>query len=226
MDTGSGLFSLCARRIGAAVVSFRVRSLTGAVDGDLDHVRVAPRGGVPEGAPQGRDGRRGVGGGGRDGRVDGLGPDERLVALHVDHQRAVERLGDLGEAVGARLVIGPGHADPASERGHRPRDPVVVGRHEDGVDRAGVRRVPIDVLDQGAPADVRQRLARQPGRRMAGGNDGDGPSGGGVAGGRSRGGTHGESYHVRPCAAPQGRRAPAGRLLPTRRSTALSEAVR
>ena len=59
---------------------------------------------------------------------------------------------------------------------------------------------------------------------MAGGNDGDGPSAGGVAGGRSRGGTHGESYHVRRCAA--ARRAPVGRLLPTRWSTATLKAVR
>ena len=115
-------------------------------------------------------------------------------------------------------MIGPGHADPAAERGHRPRDAVVVGRHEDGVDRAGVRRVPVDVLDQGAPADVGQGLARQPGRRMAGGNDGDGPSGGRVAGGRSRGGTRGESYHVR-------RRAAARRRAAGARRTALADSA-
>ena len=141
------------------------------------------------------------------------------VPLHVDDEVAVEAGRDLGETVGARRVIGAGHPHLAAERVHGRGDPVVVGRDEDAVDRTGVRRVPVDVLDHRPAADVRQRLGRQSGRCVAGGDDGDGSSGGGrVPGEWGRGGAHSESYHVgtagrraaRGSGAGGGRRAAAG----------------
>ena len=67
---------------------------------------------------------------GRDGRVDRLRLEERLVSLDVDDQIAVERRGDFGEPIGAALMRRDGHDGFAAERSDRVEDALVVGRDD------------------------------------------------------------------------------------------------
>jgi hypothetical protein len=53
-------------------------------------------------------------------------------------------------------------------------DALVVGGHDHRRNRRRRGGAPVDVLDHRPAADLRERLAREPGRLVARGNDGDG----------------------------------------------------
>ena len=99
--------------------------------------------------------------------------DERLVALHVDDDVAVERGGDFGEPIGRAVMIGARHADLAAELLHRAGDAEIVGRDDHLRDRRRRRRAPVDVLDHRAAVDQRERLAGKSGRGESGGDECD-----------------------------------------------------
>ena len=113
----------------------------------------------------------------RDRLVDHPRLEQRLVALHVDDELAVERGGDLREPVGAAPVVRRVIIARAAERLHRRDDPLVVGRDDHGVDGARLGGAAVHVLDHRATADVGERLAGKPGRLVAGGDDGEGAAG-------------------------------------------------
>ena len=70
----------------------------------------------------------------RDGFVDHRRLDERLIALHVDDEIAVDAsAGDLGEPIGAAAMARRRHAHVAAEGAHGVDDALVVGRDDHGV---------------------------------------------------------------------------------------------
>ena len=99
--------------------------------------------------------------------------DQRLVALHVDDDVAVERRGDLGQAIGAGRVIGARQPDVAAELGHAGGDAQIVGRDDDARHDGRRRGAPIHVLDHRTAVDVGERLAGESRRGESGGDDGD-----------------------------------------------------
>ena len=106
------------------------------------------------------------------------GIDGRQVALDVDDDvvpaLGIEALERLEDAVGAGRVVGAGHArrsPPA--RSHRLDDLGLVGRDHDRAE-PGLHGAAPDMDDHRLAVDVGQRLARQPGRGHAGGDENDG----------------------------------------------------
>ena len=144
-----------------------------AIDDDLGHVGIVQLGRIVDATPQRHITSIGSSGKRRDRFVDHAGLDERFVSLDVDDEIAGHVRGDLRQPVRAALVIGRGHARLAAERAHRLEDALVVGRDDDGRDPCRRRGAPVDVLDHRPPADVRECLAREPGRVIAGGDNGD-----------------------------------------------------
>ena len=101
---------------------------------------------------------------GATGLVDRPGIDERLVALHVDDDVAVERFGDFGDPIGAAQMRGLRQPHLSAELRDARRDAQVVGGHDhartigDAATRAG-RRV--------RPSSGRRcRRAALPGNRV------------------------------------------------------------
>ena len=99
----------------------------------------------------------------RDRLIDHSRVDQRLVALHVDDQLAVERDGDFGQPIGAAAMGGAGHPDFAAERLDRSSDPHVVGRDDDRVDRSGRRGASYTCSIIGRPSMSARAL---PGKRV------------------------------------------------------------
>ena len=85
---------------------------------------------------------------------------QRLVALHVDDDVAVERRGDLGEAIGAALVRRRVSRDLAAESLRRASairwSSVATITRDDRARRGGA---PVDVLDHRPAVDVGERFA-------------------------------------------------------------------
>src|SRR5262249_42852035 len=97
--------------------------------------------------------------------------DERLVALEVDDDVGVEAAGGLGHAVGAGGVVAPGQDDAAAEALDGGDDARVVGGDDDGLGAARPAGALVDVLDEVLAGLAQQRLAGQPARAVAGGDD-------------------------------------------------------
>jgi hypothetical protein len=150
-----------------------VERVAGVVAHHLDRVRVEELGGVVDRDARGRDRRRGALGERMREAADEIGRDQRLVALDVDDQLVVgqgERLGRLREAVGARGMVGAGHDGIAAVRARRGGDALVVGR-DPHRGRAALPRALGDAHHHRLAGDVGERLARQPARRVARGNE-------------------------------------------------------
>ena len=98
--------------------------------------------------------------------------DERIVG-------EFEPGGGFGQAVGAGRVVGAGHARGEPVRDDGRAHALVVGGDDDLVGARGERPLR-DAHDHRLAADVRQRLSRQPRRRMAG-RDQDGEAHAGSA---------------------------------------------
>ena len=105
--------------------------------------------------------------------VNGVGFDERLVALDVDDEVAVEAGSHFGEPIGAREVVGARHPHGSPEFCNRVRDSPIVGRDNHGVNIARRRCAAVHVLDHRPASDIGKRLARKAGRRVAGRDDSD-----------------------------------------------------
>jgi len=143
----------------------------------LGNVGVLEVRGVVDPAADGAHLQRRVGDERGNGVIDHRRLDQRLISLYVDHKVACERRGDLRESIGPALVRARRHLRATAEGLDGVADPFVVGCHDDNADRAGGAGTAIDVLDHGAPADVRERFAREAGRivtRWDDGNDGEG----------------------------------------------------
>ena len=134
-----------------------------AIDDDLDDVRVGELGRVVDAPVERRHltrrGRRER----RDRLVDGARVEQRLVALHVDDDVAVERRGDLGEPIGAGL---DGRPASAARRRRTRATRVAIRRSSVATmtrdDRPATRRhAPVDVLDHRTAVDVGERLCRE-----------------------------------------------------------------
>jgi hypothetical protein len=82
--------------------------------------------------------------------------------LHVHDDFARQGGCDLGEPIGAALMVGRRHARGAAKRSDRLQDAVVIGCDEDGRDGGRRGRTAIDMLDHRTSADVGEGLARQP----------------------------------------------------------------
>ncbi len=86
--------------------------------------------------------------------------DQRLIALHVDNEIAIEGARDFGEAIGAGLVRWTRHADPATKRPHGGSHTLIVCGDHDVAQRAARGCAAIHVLDE--------RLARKVGEKLSG----------------------------------------------------------
>ena len=105
---------------------------------------------------------------GRDRFIDHVRIDQRFIALHIHDDIAVQRPGDLGDAVGARRVVRRGHDRFSPECGNRVHDAVVVSRHDDPVDQLRSFGALIDPLDHGFVLDQGERLSRETGSNRSG----------------------------------------------------------
>ena len=117
---------------------------------------------------------RRVGGERRHRLRDHLGGEQRFVALHVDDEVARERRGDLGQAVAAArwsARVMHGGAAERLDRVARSRSSSVATTTA-STRRRG-RRAAIHVLDHRTAGDVGERLARETGRLVSRGDDGD-----------------------------------------------------
>ncbi len=66
-----------------------------------------------------------------------VGFDERLVALDVDDEVAIEAGCNFGEPIGAREMIGSRHPHGSAELRNRVGDSRIVGRDNHGINIAG-----------------------------------------------------------------------------------------
>jgi len=105
--------------------------------------------------------------------VNGRRFDERLVALKVHDEIAIERVGNLGDPIGARRVARTRHAHVAAESRHGVGDARIVGRDQHGVDIASAGGAAIHVFDHRTSGDVRERFTRKTAGRVAGRDDND-----------------------------------------------------
>ena len=99
--------------------------------------------------------------------------EQRLVALDIHDDlvvREVEQRSRLGETIGARRVVRARHDSVESMCDDGVEDPRIVGRDDDAP-RTARPRLLGDPDDHRPPADVGERLRRQPRRRVAGGNE-------------------------------------------------------
>ena len=110
----------------------------------------------------------------RDGLIDRPRIDQRLVALHVDDDVAVERFDHFSESIGAALnawLSSAGRARRIRRRACAMRKSSVatITRDTDGC-RAGPA---VYVFDHRLAVDVRERLAGETCRGESSGDDGD-----------------------------------------------------
>src|SRR5206468_9242745 len=99
--------------------------------------------------------------------------DQRLVALNIDDDVGVDRLGRLSHAVGASLVRGARHDGAAAEHARRLGD-LDVARRDADIGEATVHPGTAEhVLDHRKPGDESQRLARKSRRSHPRRNDSD-----------------------------------------------------
>ena len=99
----------------------------------------------------------------RDGCVDGLRLDQRLVALDVDDGAAGQVADRLGDPIGAAHVVGARHQRGAAERSHSVRDALVIGRDDHGVHARGRGGAAIHVLDHRLAGDVGENFSGETG---------------------------------------------------------------
>ncbi len=144
-----------------------------AVDHHFGDVRIVELGDVQDAPIQRGHRHRRIGRERCDHFVDRARIDERLVALDIDDNVAVERLHDFREAVGTGLVGELGQFDPSAEIVDTRRDAQIVGR--DDHLRHCFRRfgASIHVLDHRPAVEIGERLARESSRRVPCGDDGD-----------------------------------------------------
>jgi hypothetical protein len=138
----------------------------GAIDHHLAHVWVEIVGRVIDAPPERGQVDRRIGEG-REGLLDHRGLDERFVPLNVDHEVAIEPACHFGDAIGPAHVRRVRHARMPAKGLHRVANAIVVGGDDDRADGAALGHAPVDVLDERATAEVGERLAREPGRRVA-----------------------------------------------------------
>ena len=100
--------------------------------------------------------------------------DQRQIALHIDDDivlpRRIEQRQRLEDAVGARGMIGPRQHRLAARRFDR-RGDLALGAGDDHRPERGLARAAPDMHDHRRAADVGERLAGQPRRGHARGND-------------------------------------------------------
>jgi hypothetical protein len=75
--------------------------------------------------------------------------------------------------IGAGAMARSRHPHHAAKPFDCAGDALVISRNNDGVDAAGVRCAPVDVLDHRPSRNVSQRLAWEARRVVSGGDDGD-----------------------------------------------------
>ena len=85
--------------------------------------------------------------------------NQRLVALHVDHDVGVERPRDFREPIRAGLMRPRSHPRLPAELPHRRLNARIVRRHDDFGKKRDLRRLLIHALNQGLSGYVHQRLA-------------------------------------------------------------------
>ncbi len=151
----------------------KVQGIAESVGHDLDDMRIAHVVGRAETPAERGHVQRRVVAKRFDGFVDGGRLDERLVALQIDDQVAVQRFGNFGDSIGAGCVRRFRQTHIAAKFCHRVGDALVIGGHQHGVDIARRSGAPVDVLDHRSPRDVGERLSRKTGRRVAGRDDND-----------------------------------------------------
>ena len=99
--------------------------------------------------------------------------EQRLVALHIDHDfvvREAEPNRGFGEAIGARRVIGARHACRMAVRDDGVAHPYVVRRDND-TRCAAFARAFRDAHDHRLARDIGEGLAREARRRVTRGNE-------------------------------------------------------
>ena len=101
------------------------------------------------------------------GSISGSSP----CTLTIRSQCSVRR--DLRDAVGAALMRRRGHPRIAAERQDGAMDALVVGRHDHRGDRPCGSGAPVDVFDHRAAGNLGEGFAREPGRLISRGDDGD-----------------------------------------------------
>ena len=105
-----------------------------------------------------------------------LARDRRQIALDVDDHVVpavrIDRRQRLEDAVGAGAVIGPGQRRPAAGGRHRLDDALIVGGDQHRPD-VGLDRAAPNMDDHRFAPDVGERLAGQPRRAHAGGDEND-----------------------------------------------------
>ncbi len=106
--------------------------------------------------------------------VDQLRADQRLVPLDVDDVRDAAQLRrHFGDAVRAAASGGARSSPPRRRRPTPPGDADVIGGDDDARDFTRPPAPLPDMLDERAPGDEVQRLARETGRTPTGREDGD-----------------------------------------------------
>lgn len=101
--------------------------------------------------------------------VDDQGVDQRLVPLDVNHSVARISLRDLGDAIGAARMVGPGHFHFAEVLGNFPNLGVIGGNKDLG-ERFGLLASFDHMLDQRFACNQRQGLAGEASGTVTGWN--------------------------------------------------------
>ncbi len=140
-------------------------------EGDFHNVGIIEIGGGFEFARQGAHDAFRVGLHPGDELIDHLRTHQRLVALDVQHEVAIVRAGDLGDAVRAGGAIGRGEHGIAAKGLDGFEDAGIFGGDDDLVEAFGFGRLLVDALHERPARDHRQRLPRKPLRAEPRGND-------------------------------------------------------
>lgn len=150
-----------------------VEGVPAIVGDNLDHIGIAKFIGVGKGAAERAhlDGR--VGQERRNGSIDGVGLDQRLIALQVDDGTAGVGSHHLRDSIGAAHVVDARHDRGAAETAHGARDALVVGGHDYGVHQTRRGRAAIHVLDHRAAGDRGKNFSGETGRLEPRGDDGE-----------------------------------------------------
>ena len=143
------------------------------VDHHLDDVGIASLLGILESPPEGRHEQVRIGDKRSHRLVNCVGIEQRLIALDVDDQAAVEPRRDLGESIGAGTVRHARQAHGPAKPPHDFSNPLVVGGDDHEVHSAARGGPAIHVLDHRSSGKVRERFARKTSGPVAGGDDGD-----------------------------------------------------
>ena len=108
-----------------------IERIAAAVDDHLDDVRIGQICRIDDAATESRHLHRWIGGQRHNRFSDGARVDERLVALNVHDDVAVERRGDLRQPIRAAGMILARQPDLAAEPPHGVGDADIVGRNDD-----------------------------------------------------------------------------------------------